>query len=547
MEIESPRGQTIPTQGARNLAFSVFFVLGLGTTFSAPAVLFQQAPYFQLITPEAVCISTFMNTAVCSGLIVTLVYLWCSKTFSEPPIHVIIPVILCMGSLSLFLAANTYKYTAGGVSVALLFACFTGGATGSLSAVVVNPFLTKYRRALISACRSGGSFLILASGLLASIQKPDSKHAVFTTKTYLSIFGCILILPLIAFYFINTAQAGLLKGVEEEAADLLQKEGANGMVETMHLLQEEGGRIGRSSPTSMVLLEIAGSPTRSDHIRNDALEQDDQATPSRTRSRSQHLISVERALYSPMSPTRRLQGTGSSTNRFQFPEVHEAKDQSGYGSVSAAPEPLEALKDVIELATQAEEELVPMIAPLCWLPFVPQQIPAWVAKTIPRAAVVGWCSFNSWGMLSALMPVAMANVSPPDPEEAGKYFAFASQLAAAGIVLGDLSTLFFRLPPQIGACVFTMFSLVMMHAVFTPDMYYRGSMAPEALVCCFVLLRWLGAHLTTSSYRAVAHEIAESHNGLAARYVGTTEQVSVSLGCAVSTAIVLLNDSCRSN
>ena len=141
------------SSGARRLAFVVFFVLGLGTTFGAPAVLFQQAPYLQLVAPEGVCVSTFMNAAVCSGLIITLTYLRLVERWGEDalPATKTIPCILITGSMSLFLAAETYTFTAWGVSVGLLLACFLGGATGSLSAVVVNPFLTKYRRALISA------------------------------------------------------------------------------------------------------------------------------------------------------------------------------------------------------------------------------------------------------------------------------------------------------------------------------------------------------------------------------------------------------------
>ena len=100
---------------------------------------------------------------------------------------------------------------------------FTGGSVGALSSVIFNPFMTSYHNDFISAGRSGGSFLILLTALVAVAQGPGNSDSGnsgsepgspgggprFSVSSYFIIFGVLLVAPIIAYVYISKTGIGL--------------------------------------------------------------------------------------------------------------------------------------------------------------------------------------------------------------------------------------------------------------------------------------------------------------------------------------------------
>ena len=68
---------------------------------------------------------------------------------------------------------------------------------------------------------------------------------------------------------------------------------------------------------------------------------------------------------------------------------------------------------------------------------------------------MGWVDFNTWGMLSALIPFAMANVSAHGGAE---NLATAYEMGAVCLVLGDIASTMCHIPFSTALLLFTVFS-----------------------------------------------------------------------------------------
>jgi hypothetical protein len=119
-----------------------------------------------------------------------------------------VPSLLLISTLGSFFAAATYGETVNGVSVLLYISCAIGGSVGSLSSVIFNPFMTIYESNMITAARSGGSALILLAALIAIGQGPGTVNR-FSVSVYLTIFGVLLIFPILSYLYIQKTGIGL--------------------------------------------------------------------------------------------------------------------------------------------------------------------------------------------------------------------------------------------------------------------------------------------------------------------------------------------------
>eukprot|EP01041_Mallomonas_annulata_P010632 gene10632-22197_t len=102
-----------PKESVSILRFCEFVVFGFGPSWVLASVLFQQISYFQRFQPEGLCISAFMNASINLGF------------------H--------------------------GLSLFIYLSCGIGGCVGSLSVVVMSPFMSAFDNDYISAFRCGGS------------------------------------------------------------------------------------------------------------------------------------------------------------------------------------------------------------------------------------------------------------------------------------------------------------------------------------------------------------------------------------------------------
>ncbi len=164
----------------------------------------------------------------------------------------------------------------------------------------------------------------------------------------------------------------------------------------------------------------------------------------------------------------------------------------------------------------------------------------WLRATVPYMATVGWVNFNTWGVVVAMMPFAIANSSSGSGSQ---NLAIAYQLGAVLLVSGDLSTTLFRMPMLFGAAVFSAFCFTIYLAALNLDGFHTAA-APGILITIFAVERFIEAHLVTTAYRAIATEFPLEHRQPASRAVGVADQVSTAFGAILSTLVVSLLFSC---
>jgi hypothetical protein len=158
----------------------------------------------------------------------------------------------------------------------------------------------------------------------------------------------------------------------------------------------------------------------------------------------------------------------------------------------------------------------------------------WLRRTVPYMMVVGWVNFNTWGILSAMVPFAISNAYNSD---GSGNLGIAYQVAAVLLVLGDLSTTVFKLNLLKGTIVFTVLCIV----IYCAAMDAPGMSSPAAgpmIIVIFALERFIEAHLVTAALRAIATDFPLVYREEACRAVGIANQVSTTVGAVLSAAVV---------
>mmetsp|Transcript_12824 Transcript_12824/g.19267 ORF Transcript_12824/g.19267 Transcript_12824/m.19267 type:complete len:477 (+) Transcript_12824:12-1442(+) len=164
----------------------------------------------------------------------------------------------------------------------------------------------------------------------------------------------------------------------------------------------------------------------------------------------------------------------------------------------------------------------------------------WLRRTVPYMLTVGWVNFNTWGMVTALLPFAMSNVSQGS---GSNNLAIAYEAGAVLLVLGDLSTTVFQMRFYQGLTTFSAFCITIYLASANLSGFHTPAAAP-LLIIIFAVERFIEAHLVTSAYRAIATDFAIEHRQAASRAVGISDQMSTTLGAVISTVLVTLLYSC---
>jgi uncharacterized protein YqgC (DUF456 family) len=168
---------------------------------------------------------------------------------------------------------------------------------------------------------------------------------------------------------------------------------------------------------------------------------------------------------------------------------------------------------------------------------------SWFKFTLPYALSIGWVNFNTWGMLSAIAPFAMdyaaVNVS------VYLLLALAYEIGAFALVLGDLSTIYFKLPYKAILPIFTVSSFMVYCAALQLSGFDTPASGPS-LVACFSVGRFIEAHVLTSSFRTVANALPPGERDEASRMLGLFDQMSSTLGIITSTTLITLLIDCHS-
>lgn len=156
-----------------------------------------------------------MNASTNSGIFIMLIVFVIIRYIYAVPHRYTVPVILVLSPIGAYLTSFLYSHTVYNHSVYLFICCSIGGSAGALSAIIMNPFLTKFKNDYISASRSGGSIFTLLSALLAILQSPGSEKPRFSVQYYLLIMAVILSLPVCAYFYIINKNIGLRENLED--------------------------------------------------------------------------------------------------------------------------------------------------------------------------------------------------------------------------------------------------------------------------------------------------------------------------------------------
>jgi len=180
-----------------------FFVLGMGPSWLFASIIFQEVPYFQNKQPEGLCIAAYMSASVNTGAILAIGYVFILQCFGlGTPSNYIIPTLLILPCAGSIFIAYFFSYTVYSISLFIYLTCFFSGVVGSLSAMVMNPFMSGFDKNFISSFRAGNSGGLLLVSLVALIQNPGSDHMLFSPTVYYSLFATILLLPILMYRFL---------------------------------------------------------------------------------------------------------------------------------------------------------------------------------------------------------------------------------------------------------------------------------------------------------------------------------------------------------
>lgn len=402
----------------------LFAGMGAGANWVLPTVLFQEIPYFQNHLPEKLCISTYMNASVSVALVVTISFVLYNHYVRHIPNAAVVPKLLQLSLFATFAAAMTYPYVVGGISFFLFFTIFLGGVVGSVSSVVMNPYMTRFRSVYISSARGGGSAAILLCAVLGLIQSPGTTP-LFSPRIFILIFAGLFIIPIVSHWYITKHNIGL-KHPEDD---------------------------GDSA---------------------DVTESGVQLNPMSQNGKENSNVTDKETMYNEDAP-----------NSMQiFTDFYHSEH---------------------------------------------------FTHCIPYMLSVGWVSFNTWGMLSAVTPFAMEYASRS--HSGSFHLALAYELAAIGLVAGDFSTAIFKLQFRVVLPIFTIFACTIYFAALKAPGFAYEATAP-LLIITFSLGRFLEAHIVTSTYRYVAQHIPLKHREIASRSVGVAEQLFTVVGVITSTVLV---------
>ena len=148
---------------------------------------------------------------------------------------------------------------------------------------------------------------------------------------------------------------------------------------------------------------------------------------------------------------------------------------------------------------------------------------------------MGWINFNTWGIISAIIPFAVANAFDND----GAFLLnVALVVGAVMLTMGDLSTVLFHVHIMSGTVLFSILSLVLYIATFNPPGFHSSAAGPIIIVV-YALTRFFEAHLVTISLRAVATKFPLIYREPASRAIGISNQVCSTAGAVFSTIIVV--------
>ena len=355
--------------------------------------------------------------------------------------------------------------------------------------------MTKYENNYISAARFGGSGGILLAATIASIQQPGSSRINFNTSIYLIVFGVLFILPILAYYHITG------NGIGEKDSN-------------------KGVGVGVGLECEIEKGDVALTQMASDGCNNNS--------------------GIEGVSLNPL-----IEGTNSSTSSSTSTSI--ITSPAGELTIDTSTHTARHYTSTTAISTWFHDTVVrDWICGrfLHWFdPTLVERSP-WVPKVVPYMLTIGWINFNTWGMLSALMPFAV-EYSTVASGSSSENLAIAYEISAVCLLMGDYTTTLFKLPFDKAMGVFTVFSFVIyLAATGIMGFLFKTAVSAPFIIIIYCGGRYLEAHMVTSTYRVVATEFSIEDRESASQAVGACDQMSTVFGAVLSTVVVILTVDC---
>ena len=393
----------------------------------------------------------------------------------------------------------------------------------------MNPFLTKYQNDFISASRSGGSFCIVLSAILAAIQGPGSLHPRFSTKYYMMIMGILLSFPIFAYMHIVRNDLGLRE--EIICSDGYDKDFKNNeKISTATESSESTGSAG-SSCGNVRYSHIRSDSDPSDHFES---YEEDSMNPkldinNMNQSKNALLDSTVIRSDSFIESSDKMNG---KYENIRNPQDYTGNNRTSISNISNNNN----VNNNNNCNSLNRKDYIDYIIPSSIL-----KSNRYLRDALPMCMIIGFVNMNTWGIVTALAPFAFQNVSSAG--EGSSMLGYAYETGAVCLMLGDLSTTACHIPSRYALILFTFFTSTIyisaMHLI-TVD----SSIAAPLIVLFFALGRFFEAHLVTSAYRKIASDFHPLDRENAARAVGISDQLSTTLGSIMSSLLVARYAAC---
>jgi hypothetical protein len=466
--------------------FLMFMIMGCGCNWLAISAIQQETSIYIEVSPQGLCIGSFLTISNNGGFLGVLLYFIIFRRIRPIPHTVSMPVIFVMGTASVFLAAFAYKIAVDNISLYLYFSNFLAGAVGAVGSVILPQFLTRYKDHLITAGRAGGNAGILISAIVAIAQSPGGADR-FSAQTYLLIFACVLITPLIPFYLIVEYRIG-----ERDIPLLTPLQSFNENDGTV--INAEGFNSSFSSADCNAVKSEAEKGAESGYQR----KQDSVG------------ILVEHIEQGVPVPASTL------------PHMSMSHGQVVRRSEEPAKVPW-------------TESVSEKIIVTCFPSITPEDL-EWMKRTLPYGLAVGFADFCAFGIMTSAAPFAFSKIS-----DSGGFLnlSISIQAGACVLVFGDLLTAYYHIP--LWVVVSVLFFCTMMYVLTAFGIF---KISPYALIAFGVLINFMEAHTLTSTYRIIATTFPPETNQKSARLVGFLDGLLNTIGAVIGMSVVASVASC---
>ena len=481
-----------------------------------------------------------MNVSTNIGVLTVVIYFFLLKYIYQVPHSIAVPIILIFSPTAAFLAAFVHDVTIYNVSIFLFLCCAIGGSAGSLSAVIMNPFLTNYKSDFISASRSGGSFCIVLSAILAAIQSPGSKNPRYSTKYYMLLIGIILSFSIFAYFYIVKNGIGLRDAIKINV-----------------LIGNNDENDSNSNSNSKSNCQDVNVPCTKNLLHNNC-QMDDSCDKLLENNYYNTLCNTENSCDEENNNNDDHNDNHNIINHSNIENTNNRNNCTGNPIVILLQDERQKNNDITSYertnsSTNSETSIIDRETNViiktkihyCIESILPKKLLdscPYLVQVLPMCAVVGFVNFNTWGMVTAVSPFAFQNVSVPG--EGSNSLGLAYEIGAVCLMLGDFSTTFGFIPVKYAIALFTFFtSMIYISAMNVLPVH--STIGSSLLILSFSLGKFFEAHLVTSIYIKVASNFSASEREDAARAVGISDQIFTTMGSIMSSLLVARFVSCK--